>query len=183
MKKHINKQATREWNIVHNKRTGKTYYYHRGEQVSEEFYLKTRLQQQVIISKGGRLSEKVLSDYLSIKALGIEDKSEFLDVLRVRMETGKRYTVAQIAAMASENKISINLANLGLTPEWAAEQTDSTVDEILDVKNWNRNQYGYPGDIYTNPRTGKSYKAVFHYSGESYFVEITPESGEQSEQG
>ena len=136
MKKHINKQATREWNITHNKKTGKTYYYHRGQKVSEDFYLKTRLYK--------------------------------------RKTMGKRYTTGQIIAMASQNKISINLANLGLTPEWAAEQTDSTVDEILDVKNWNPDGRGFPTDKYTNPRTGVSYKAVFSYEGESYFLEITP---------
>ncbi len=183
MKKHINKQATREWNIVHNKKTGKTYYYHRGERVGEAFYLKTRLRQEVIITKGGQIKKDIKKRML--EGVAPEDRAAVEAELYERQTLGKRYTVGQITAIAAGNKISINLANLGLTPEWAAEQTDSTVDEILDYKNWHPNKNGFPTDIYTNPRTGKSYKAVFSYEGESYFIEIAPEpeGGEQSEQG
>ena len=172
MKKHINKQATREWNITHNKKTGKTYYYHRGQKVSEDFYLKTRLQQEVISTKGGQIKQDVKKRML--EGVAPEDRALIESELYERQTMGKRYTAGQIIAMSAGNKIAINLANLGLTPEWAAEQTNSTVDEILDVKNWNPDVHGLPTDKYTNPRTGVSYKAVFSYDGESYFQEITP---------
>lgn len=171
MKKHINKQATREWNITHNKKTGKTYYYHRGKRVSQDFYLKNRPADKVVVTASGKIDQALLREV--IKELGVDDMARSMAIAAQRQANKKRTTVDGLIGQVARNKVRTILSNLGISPEWAAEQTGSTVDEILDVKNWNPDVHGIPSDTYTNPRTGRTFMAVFEYQGESYFVEIT----------
>lgn len=171
MKKHINKQATRVWNITHNKRSGKTYYYHRGVRVSEEFYLKNRPADKVVVTASGKIDQSLLME--AIEELGADDMARSMAIVAQRQANRKRTTVQGLIGMVASRKILTTFANMGLSPEWAADITGSTVDEILDIKNWHPDGRGMPSDAYTNPRTGRTFLAVFEYQGESYFEEIT----------
>ena len=171
MKKHVNKQATRVWNITHNKKTGKTYYYHRGQRVSQDFYLKNRPADKVVVTARGKIDQALLME--AIKELGADDMARAMAIASQRQANKKRTTVEGLIGQVARNKVGTIFSNLGISPEWAAEMTGSPVEEILDVKDWSADGRGMPSDTYTNPRTGRTFQAVFEYQGESYFIEIT----------
>ena len=151
---------SKEWVKVTNKKYG-NYYYHLGQRVSEETYIGSH-----IAVKNGKIFAKT-SNYFALLAKSQSELAEYSAVLFRAAAEKKTYTVAQIKAMVDRNRIEILIANMGLTPEELAKDLNTSVENLLNPKNWKKST-----TIYTAPETGRSYLFEWTYEGETLYTEI-----------
>lgn len=172
-----------------------TYYYQltgtSRVRITREEYTESRAAQTKIIGKAGKLT-KVGQTYLNqlkrdFESGGISAEDYYLITYEIRKSIAqkKARTQAQIGAVVSRNKLTIALANTGLAPESLARTIGVDVSVLLNLSNWEQkthygrsrrgNVYAYTtiGDVFTDPNTGKSYKLIYVYNGDTHFEAVT----------
>lgn len=114
-----------------------------------------------VVSKAGKTYTYLESKGQRVRVT-VDNMSNELELKRTikrLVAKNPNVSVERIIASYTENSLMGMIVNTGWTIEQVAEQLDTTVDMLLDTKNWSN---GFK-EFY-NPITGESYEFVFRYS-------------------
>ena len=120
------------------------------------------------IKKGGKV-RKALRQWMAQNIHTAADRIYINSIIATGKAEKKTWTVQQIQAMFTENKIAIAIANTGLDPNELAQAWGVSVADLFDEKNWTSNQ---GKSIFRDPNTGKQYEVTWDYDEGSSWIEI-----------
>ena len=120
------------------------------------------------IKKGGKV-RKALRQWMDQNIHTAADQMYIDSIIATGKAEKKTWTIQQIQAMFTENKIAIAIANTGLDPNELAAVWNVSVADLFDEKNWTSNQ---GKSIFRDPNTGKQYEVTWDYDEGSSWVEI-----------
>ena len=131
--------------------------------VSKEVAIEARYGTKVGVRKGRVL--KNVQRYIDNGNFSIADRAYFESTVDRAVKEGRTWTIQQIQAIASENKIAVAIANTGLDANKLAAEWGCSVSELLDPANWT-------GDVFNNPNNGVSYQVTWNYEEGSSWERI-----------
>lgn len=133
--------------------------------VTKEYTYKAsqlRSRKTYIINSKGKVNQSALKRLVD---RGVGTKFEIETNIQSQLAQGKvSISEERLEASITHNRIEGMFANAGMSVDTAAKEINTSVDALYDKSNWN-------DGVFTDPKTGKSYKFEFNYEG-NVFEEI-----------
>lgn len=158
------------------KKTGKvvTKVYTYGTTSTDYYNRKVKTKKPArILTSTGKIIKKNYKKY--VETLSGSDRLEANAIIRNAIKEGKNLTATRMQYQIQKMQILSVIDSAGMTAEQVAFQVNATVDELLNIANWNTTTKAdggvHIGSVFTNPNTGKQYKFDVNYDGTSVMLD------------